>query len=80
MIRKGAEDGIQRETNPCQKWEFGYLCNQEQIPFPMNHTKETTSQEYQSPASRIIPLNVENAICDSTLPGGNEDIGFEDWD
>lgn len=46
----------------------------------MNHTKETTSQEYQSPASRIIPVKVENAICDSTLPGGNEDIGFEDWD
>ena len=51
-----------------------------QTPFPMNHTQETTSQEYQSPALRIIPVNVENAICDSTIPGGNEDIGYEDWD
>ena len=51
-----------------------------QITFPMNHTQETTSQEYQSPALRIIPVKVENAICDSTLPGGNEDIGYEDWD
>ena len=29
---------------------------------------------------RIIPIFRENAICDSTIPGGNEDIGYEDWD
>ena len=29
---------------------------------------------------RIIPIFSENAICDSTSPGGNEDIGYEDWD
>lgn len=47
----------------------------------MNYTAETPQrQEYQSPALRIIPVNVENAICDSTIPGGNEDIGYEDWD
>ena len=45
---------------------------------PMN--TQTLRQEYQTPALRIIPLNVENAICDSTIPGGNEDIGYEDWD
>ena len=41
---------------------------------------QTPRQEYQTPALRIIPLNVENAICDSVIPGGNEDIGYEDWD
>jgi hypothetical protein len=47
----------------------------------MTYTAETPrSREYQSPALRIIPVNVENAICDSTIPGGNEDIGYEDWD
>ncbi len=29
---------------------------------------------------RVIPIFSENAICDSTIPGGNEDIGYEDWD
>ena len=46
----------------------------------MMNTSDTLHQEYQSPALRIIPINVENAICDSTIPGGNEDIGYEDWD
>jgi hypothetical protein len=47
---------------------------------PMKDNKLYQGQEYQSPALRIIPVNVENAICDSTIPGGNEDIGYEDWD
>ena len=43
-------------------------------------TTKTLRQEYQSPALRIIPLISEHAICDSSIPGGNEDIGYEDWD
>ena len=43
-------------------------------------TSETPRLEYQAPAQRIIPVHVENAICDSPVPGGNEDIGYEDWD
>ena len=46
----------------------------------MNTFPEALRQEYQSPALRVIPIHVENAICDSTIPGGNEDIGYEDWD
>ena len=49
----------------------------------MNRNIETTSpagRTYLSPAVRIIPLLVENAICESSVPGGNEDIGYEDWD
>jgi hypothetical protein len=47
----------------------------------MTYTAETPRrQEYQSPVLRIIPILVENAICDSVIPGGNEDIGYEDWD
>ena len=45
-----------------------------------NTTTFSTVQEYHSPALRIIPVSSENAICDSTLPGGNEDVGYEDWD
>ena len=37
-------------------------------------------QEYQSPALRIIPMILENAICDSSIPGSNEGVGYEDWD
>ena len=49
----------------------------------MNHNPVTLSPagcEYVSPASRVIPLIPENAICDSPVSGGNEDIGYEDWD
>ena len=52
-----------------------YLFDKNRIP--MN--TQTPRQEYQAPAFRIIPVRVENAICDSTIPGGNEDIGYEDW-
>lgn len=41
-------------------------------------TTEILHQEYQSPALRIIPVQVENAVCGSPLPGGNEDIGYDD--
>ena len=46
----------------------------------MNNTSESPRQEYQSPALRIVPLHIENAVCGSPLPGGNEDIGYDDWD
>jgi hypothetical protein len=43
--------------------------------------KETEiSTTYISPTVRVIPLIMENAICESPVPGGNEDIGYEDWD
>ena len=41
---------------------------------------ESLRREYLSPSLRVVPLNVENAICDSPIPGGNEDIDYEDWD
>lgn len=34
---------------------------------------------YIPPMVRIIPLSVEDALCGSPLPGGNEDIDYEDW-
>ena len=46
----------------------------------MNTTPNALPQEYIKPTLRIIPITPENAICDSTIPGGNEDIGYEDWD
>lgn len=46
----------------------------------MNSPSETTRLEYQSPVLRTIPIRIENAICESPVPGGNEDIGYEDWD
>ena len=35
---------------------------------PMNITSETLRQEYQTPALRIIPVKVENAICSNEFP------------
>ena len=46
----------------------------------MNKTPDAAPREYVSPALRIIPVISEDAICGSPLPGGNEDIGYEDWD
>ncbi len=46
----------------------------------MNYTLSESRKDYQIPALRIIETNLENVICDSTIPGGNEDIGYEDWD
>lgn len=45
----------------------------------MNTFPETLRQEYQSPVLRIIPVHIENAICDSPVPGGHEDIVYEEW-
>jgi hypothetical protein len=49
------------------------------IRFNMN-TTENLRQAYQSPALRVIPVKMGSAICGSPVPGGNEDIGYEDWD
>jgi hypothetical protein len=46
----------------------------------MNPTSENTRKVYLSPTLRHLPLNLENALCGSPVPGGNEDIGYEDWD
>jgi hypothetical protein len=37
-------------------------------------------RSYTPPIVRVIPFSMENAICESPVPGGNEDIGYEDWD
>ena len=46
----------------------------------MNTITEAFRREYESPTLRIIPLIPENSICESPVTGGNEDIGYEDWD
>ena len=40
----------------------------------MNDTKVA----YLPPEIRLIPVFQENAICGSPIPGGNEDIGYDD--
>ena len=35
---------------------------------------------YIPPIVRVLPLTVEDALCGSSVPGGNEDIGYDDWD
>lgn len=42
--------------------------------------KQEGSKEYQPPVIRLILVVNENALCGSPVPGGNEDIGYEDWD
>ena len=54
---------------------YYYFCQQNNYS-PMN-TTETTLQEYESPEVWIIPVKVENAVCDSPQPGGNEDVGYD---
>lgn len=44
------------------------------------NTTAPSRLEYQSPALRIIPLIPESVICGSPIPGGNEDIGYDEWD
>ncbi len=34
---------------------------------------------YIPPFIRVVPLTIENAVCGSPSPGGNEDIGYDDW-
>ena len=36
------------------------------------------TQTYCTPKVREIPLSMENALCGSPIPGGNEDIGYDD--
>ena len=45
-----------------------------------NSMTTTIRSEYIAPAVRVIPVHTENAICDSVIPGGNEDVGYDDWD
>ena len=44
------------------------------------NTSSESSKSYQVPSLRFIEMDLENAICGSTIPGGNEDVGYEDWD
>lgn len=43
--------------------------------------KQITEQDrvYVAPESTILPFQMENVLCESPLPGGNEGIGFEPW-
>ena len=71
--------GIASGSPFCYFLPFHYLC------FHNNHNlmeinSESPRLEYLSPVLRVIPVRIENAICESPVPGGNEDIGYEDWD
>jgi len=35
--------------------------------------------EYVPPQAQSLFFEVENVLCESPLPGGNEGIGFENW-
>ncbi len=38
-----------------------------------------SSDGYVCPAVRVVPLVPENTFCGSPVPGGNEDVGYDDW-
>ena len=40
--------------------------------------KKQAPKKYLPPKVREIPLSMENAVCGSPIPGGNEDIGYDD--
>jgi hypothetical protein len=37
------------------------------------------AEAYIEPAVESIPVVSESVLCESPLPGGNEGIGFENW-
>jgi len=39
-----------------------------------------TSKRYDTPFVREIPVRMEQNICSNPLPGGIEDIGYDDDD
>ncbi|MBR5175196.1 MAG: hypothetical protein IKW89_04630 [Bacteroidales bacterium] len=41
--------------------------------------KATKLIEYIQPDAEEIRFAPEGMLCESTLPGGNEGIGFENW-
>ena len=36
------------------------------------------NRDYQSPSLRLIDINLETSVCSDPLPGGNEDVGYDD--
>lgn len=34
---------------------------------------------YVCPAVRVVPVVMLNVFCSSPQPGGNEDVGYDDW-
>ena len=44
-------------------------------------TKENNTKhlEYLQPRAEEYVFVPENVVCESPLPGGNEDIGYETW-
>ena len=43
-----------------------------------NNTSGKPVKDYQSPSLRLIEMNLEGNLCTSPIPGGNEDIGYDD--
>ena len=39
----------------------------------------SVGQDYEAPTVELIPVATESVLCESPLPGGNEGIGFENW-
>lgn len=35
--------------------------------------------EYIAPQASVLSFEVELVLCESPLPGGNEGIGYENW-
>ena len=59
---------------------FLFLCG---LAFHImkNSTHELILKKtYQTPSLRLIEMNLEDNLCGSSVPGGNEDIGYDDWD
>ena len=45
-----------------------------------NNISNEPRKDYQAPSFRLIEMKLETSVCSDPLPGGNEDIGYEDWD
>lgn len=58
---------------------FSYLCAYGIITNNDMNSEIIELSKYLKPTLRVQLLDIESAICESPVPGGNEDIGYEDW-
>ncbi len=43
-------------------------------------TNEILLTNYKAPRIQSIPMEPEDVLCGSPVSGGNEDVGYDDWE
>lgn len=67
----------------CQELVFFHTFLFFYSPYNANmriNTSIESIKNYQKPLAWLIEMNPEDILCISPVPGGNEGIGYDDWD